>query len=125
MDAEKAITLANQYGISTVLCILMMAVLVWVLKWVFDTSREREKSLAQIINVGMTTLSNNLTSCTMLIQEVSRNMKDGFDNGVKADGYNREEHREITRKIDENQKSAENAREKILGAIGDVECKVK
>lgn len=60
MDPKEAVTLANQYGISTVLCILVIGILVWVLKWVFDTSQRREQAMAQIITVGLQGLTTSM-----------------------------------------------------------------
>jgi len=130
MDPEKAIAAANQYGIATVLCILMIGVLCWVLKWVFDTSSRRETALANIINTGLTSLtasisdlSKNIQANTLMIQEVARNMKDGFDAVHKLAGYQRDEHKEILEKMTDGERAAEAAREKIINAISDGECR--
>lgn len=114
MDAEKAFSLVSQYGIATFLCLITMGFLFYVLKWVFKTSSEREMALAQIINVGLANLSTNMShlsesiqSNTAMVQEITRNMKDGFDAMRRADEYQREEHR------------------KMLTQLDDAECKAK
>ena len=114
MDLEKTAQLANQYGIATVLCLVVVGILCWVLKWVFDTSKAREAAMSQMVNVGlanlassMTKLADSINANTSMIQEVTREMRAGFEKLADADRYQRDEHKNI------------------IGLLNDNECKAK
>lgn len=102
MDIEKASVLASQYGIATVLCFLMVGILVWVLMTVFKENARRESALVAVIQGGLANvatslndLSKSIQANTLMVQEVARNMKDGFDNQKKADDYHRSDLKSI------------------------------
>lgn len=114
MDIEKSVSLASQYGIATVLCFVMVGILVWVLVTVFRENARRETALAGIINSGLvnitsslSNLSQSIQSNTMMVQEIARNMKDGFDNQKKADDYHRSDLKIISEELHQLKKSVD------------------
>lgn len=123
MDAEKAVMLANQYGISTVLCMMVIGLLTWVLKWVFDTSKERERAMAHIINVGLANLTTSMNELAKSLNVNSAAIASLQMEFKEVSRYQREEHDKIMRKIDDGERAADSAREKILNAIQDGECR--
>lgn len=107
MDAAKAIELATKNGIALVLCFVMVAILVWVLKWVFETTRIREKALAEIVNVAMANLTVAQRETSLSIQKLTDGIQAMSEANKDIAKYQREEH------------------SKILDAVKDGECKAK
>lgn len=77
MDPKEAIVLANQYGIATVVCFVVIAILVWVLRTNFlnndkreSRAAEREEAMAKIINGGLGTLAAGMNE---LAKSISAN----------------------------------------------------
>ncbi len=95
MDAKEAVVLANQYGISTVVCFVIIGIFVWVLRWVFRTSQAREESMAQIINTGLKGLTESLSEVARALNVNSAAINSLHAEFKEASRFQRIEHEQI------------------------------
>lgn len=117
---------AVKNGISLVVCLIIIVVFVKILQWVF-------RFVDKIVNESMVNLTAAVSRLSESIQrmnettslslsKISQDIRDGFDQMQRMAQYQREEHQKMIDKIDNAEKRAEEAREKLLNAIKDNEC---
>lgn len=128
-ETQNFIELALKNGIAVVLCFVMVAFCMGIVKWVFTfMDKLLMETLANIrketIDLRQSTEAAHQTHLLMC-ESISRNQKDGFDRMLDANKYQREEHKEIISRMIEDEKSSILAREKILNAISEIECNAK
>lgn len=131
---KETLEYSTQYGIATVIAVVLMlfflGVFVIVLRWVFrltsdmrKESHERELALAALLNNSLKGVTDSLHQNTVVCQQITQSLKDGFDRMVEIGKYQREEHDKIMKSMNDNQERAEQAREKIIAAVSSNECK--
>lgn len=100
---KQTLELSAQYGISMVLCLIVMGILVWVLRWVFKTSAARELAMSNIVTLQATAtqkLSDAIQSNTNSLNTISTSMREGFERLYKADDYHRNDIADLSKRVD-------------------------
>lgn len=119
-NIKETVELANQYGISMVLVIVLVVFFISIffvmLRWVIIMNKEQTKNnhdekmaFAQLLNAGLSNLTNGLNQNTLVCQEIMRSQKDGFDNVSRADSFHRSDLEKILKVVQDNRCKADKA----------------
>lgn len=132
MPLDKLLEALYRYGSPTVYSAVFMIVLYKFGIRVLNSYEKRESVYSTTITTGMASITHALQELSaahqlhlQMYERISKDMKDGFDRMHDMGKYQRDEHKELLEKIADSEKVAENAREKIISAIGDTECRAK
>lgn len=93
------VSLASEKGVALVICFILIGIVVWILRWVFRTSKDREDALAKIINVGMVNLTTAITDLADSVKDLRREMKIEIEKVHEANKFQRAEHEELRKDL--------------------------
>lgn len=126
MPFKEFLELLYKYGSPVVYSGVFMVMLYKFGMRILDSYERREISYGNIINTGMAAITAALTEVNktslmhlQMYQQLTQGMKDGFDRVQEANKYQRDEHKEIIQAINDGEKSAQEARERIVLAVKD------
>lgn len=130
MTPDKFLELLYRYGCPVVYSGAFFWVLYKFGTRILDSYERRENSYAQMINTGMAAITAQLVELgkthqlsMQMYERISKDLKDGFDRMLEANKYQRDEHKEILAAIADGEKTAGEAREKIVTTLAGHTCK--
>ncbi len=132
MGFDKFIELAYRYGSPVFYSALFAFGLYKLGVRVLNTYDLRERAYSTTINVGMANITSALQELSkthqlnlQMYERISKDLKDGFDRMHEMGNHQREEHKQLLSKVEQGQKEASEARERIMDKISDGECRAK
>lgn len=128
-DFSVLVESAVKNGISLIVCLLIIGIFAKILQWVFKfvdkLVTETLTNLTSAITALQKSIQTNNEAANLSLQKISQDIKDGFDRMLKMGDYQREEHEKMLDLIARSIDQSEQAREKLLNAIKEWECKAK